>query len=565
MMLTLRGKGVSGGVAIGRARLLHREKMKIKQYAVSDIEAEWRRYEAALTKTVSELERLYEWSREEIGHENAQIFSVHAMMAQDEDFNDAVRTIIVGQGNNAEYAVSMAAQQFSSAFAEMDDAYMRERATDVGDIAQRILQNLTAGRQGEATDKSDTPTGEGDIICAENLTPSETVQLDRHSVSAFVTAQGSANSHTAILSRTMDLPAVVGVGDGLGAIEDGVIIAVDADNGEVYVDPDAPTLRALRLRIEQNAHARTILQKYRGRESRTLDGHRIEICANIGGIEDMEEVIRNDADGVGLFRSEFLYLGRTDFPSEEEQFEAYRRVLERIPGKRVVVRTLDIGADKKATYFGLAPEENPALGMRAIRISLTRPDVFLTQARALLRASCYGTLAVMFPFVTSTEEVRRLMSLWERAKADLRERGEAYADRVEIGIMIETPAAAIISDRLAPLVDFFSIGSNDLTQYTLALDRQNAALDEFCDSHHEAVLRLIRHTVQSARRAGIWVGICGELGADLALTEEFLRMGIDELSVTPTSVLPLRERVCTLRVERQESMVDDYTKTGGEL
>lgn len=564
-MLTLRGKGVSGGVAIGRARLLHREKMKIKQYVVSDIEAEWRRYEAALTKTVSELERLYEWSREEIGHENAQIFSVHAMMAQDEDFNDAVRTSIVGQGNNAEYAVSMAAQQFSSAFAEMDDAYMRERATDVGDIAQRILQNLTAGRQGEATDKSDTPTGEGDIICAEDLTPSETVQLDRRNVSAFVTAQGSANSHTAILSRTMDLPAVVGVGDGLGAIKDGVIVAVDADNGEVYVDPDAPTLRALRLRIEQNAHARTILQKYRGRESRTLDGHRIEICANIGGIEDMEEVIRNDADGVGLFRSEFLYLGRTDFPSEEEQFEAYRRVLERIPGKRVVVRTLDIGADKKAPYFGLAPEENPALGMRAIRISLTRPDVFLTQARALLRASCYGTLAVMFPFVTSTEEVRRLMSLWERAKADLRERGEAYADRVEIGIMIETPAAAIISDRLAPLVDFFSIGSNDLTQYTLALDRQNAALDEFCDSHHEAVLRLIRHTVQSARRAGIWVGICGELGADLALTEEFLRMGIDELSVTPTSVLPLRERVCTSRVERQESMVDDYTKTGGEL
>jgi len=564
-MLTLRGKGVSGGVAIGRARLLHKKKIKITQDAVSDTEAEWRRYETALTKTVSELERLYEWSREEIGHENAQIFSVHAMMAQDEDFNEAVREGIVSQNNNAEYAVSMAAQQFSSAFAEMDDAYMRERAADVGDIAQRILQNLTAERQGEQAAKSDTPTGEGDIICADDLTPSETVQLDRRGVSAFVTAQGSANSHTAILARTMDLPAVVGIGEGLGAIEDGVIVAVDADNGEVYVDPDAPTLRALRLRIEQNAHARTLLQKYRGRESRTLDGHRIEICANIGGIEDMDEVIRNDADGIGLFRSEFLYLGRDDFPSEEEQFEAYRHVLERMPGKRVVVRTLDIGADKQASYFGLAAEENPALGLRAIRVSLTRPDVFLTQARALLRASCYGTLAVMFPFVTSTEEVRRLMSLWERAKNDLCKRGESYADRVEIGIMIETPAAAVISDRLAPLVDFFSIGSNDLTQYTLALDRQNAALDEFCDSHHESVLRLIRHTVQSARRAGIWVGICGELGADLTLTEEFLRMGIDELSVTPAAVLPLRERVCTTRVERQGSRTDDYTKTGGEL
>ena len=564
-MLTLRGKGVSGGVAIGRARLLHKKKIKITQDAVNDTEAEWRRYETALTKTVSELERLYEWSREEIGHENAQIFSVHAMMAQDEDFNEAVREGIVSQRNNAEYAVSMAAQQFSSAFAEMDDAYMRERAADVGDIAQRILQNLTAERQGEQAAKSDTPTGEGDIICADDLTPSETVQLDRRGVSAFVTAQGSANSHTAILARTMDLPAVVGIGEGLGAIEDGAIVAVDADNGEVYVDPDAPTLRALRLRIEQNAHARTLLQKYRGRESRTLDGHRIEICANIGGIEDMDEVIRNDADGIGLFRSEFLYLGREDFPSEEEQFEAYRRVLERMPGKRVVVRTLDIGADKQASYFGLAAEENPALGLRAIRVSLTRPDVFLTQARALLRASCYGTLAVMFPFVTSTEEVRRLMSLWERAKNDLRKRGEPYADRVEIGIMIETPAAAVISDRLAPLVDFFSIGSNDLTQYTLALDRQNAALDEFCDSHHESVLRLIRHTVQNARRAGIWVGICGELGADLTLTEEFLRMGIDELSVTPAAILPLRERVCTMRVERQERRTDDYTKTGGEL
>jgi phosphotransferase system enzyme I (PtsI) len=363
----------------------------------------------------------------------------------------------------------------------------------------------------------------------------------------------------------MGIPAVVGIGEGLSYIAEGMLIAVDADRGRVVIEPDAATLREFQLRLEQHHHTRSQLQKYRERESRTLDGHRVEICANVGGPQDVQDALESGCDGIGLFRSEFLYLGRRDAPDEDEQFEAYRDVLRRMGDRRVVVRTLDIGADKQASYFGLAAEENPALGLRAIRVSLTRPDVFLTQARALLRASCYGTLAVMFPFVTSTEEVRRLMSLWERAKTDLRERGESYADRVEIGMMIETPAAAIISDRLAPLVDFFSIGSNDLTQYTLALDRQNAALDEFYDSHHEAVLRLIRHTVQNARRAGIWVGICGELGADLALTEEFLRMGIDELSVTPAAVLPLRERVCTMRVERQDGRADDYTKTGGEL
>ena len=550
-MLTLRGKGVSGGVAIGRARVVRREKIKVARGVVTDIEAEWRRYEAALQATVDELERLYEWSREEIGQTSAQIFSVHAMMAQDEDFNDAVRAEI-GNKSNAEYAVSQAAKHFAATFSDMDDAYMRERASDVGDIADRILRHLLLrnGQGGVLSESEESRAG--DIICAEDLTPSETVQLDRSEVSAFVTALGSANSHTAILSRTMNLPAVVSIGAGLNHIEDGVLLAVDADNGRVYVDPDAPTLRELRLRIEQNAHTRELLQKYRGRESRTLDGHRIEICANIGGVEDMKDVLRNDADGIGLFRSEFLYLGRQDFPSEEEQFEAYRRVLQSMPGKRVVVRTLDIGADKQAAYFGLAAEENPALGLRAIRISLTRPDVFLTQARALLRASHYGRLAVMFPFITSMGEVMRLRALWSKAEDELREQGIPYSDSVEIGIMIETPAAAVISDRLAPLVDFFSIGSNDLTQYTLALDRQNAALDEFYNSHHEAVLRLIRHTVAAARRAGIWVGICGELGADVSLTEEFIRMGIDELSVTPAAVLPLRERVCTLRLDRTD-------------
>ncbi|MBR5798115.1 MAG: phosphoenolpyruvate--protein phosphotransferase [Clostridia bacterium] len=555
-MLTLQGKGVSGGVAIGRVRLLHKQEITVTQDEIADTEAEWRRYETARDRTVSELEKLYEWSCEEIGQENARIFSVHAMIAQDEDFNQAVREGIVGRHNNAEYAVTQAARQFAAVFADMEDAYMRERASDVEDIARRMLGHLAAKSGQTEAEKPPARAGEGDIICAVDLTPGETVQLDRRRVSAFVTAQGSANSHTAILSRTMDLPAVVGIGKGFEAIYDGAVVAVDADNGRVYVDPDAATLHTLRLRIEQNAHARTLLQQYRGRESRTPDGQRIEICANIGGVEDMDDVIRNDADGVGLFRSEFLYLGREDFPTEEEQFEAYRYVLERMPGKRVVVRTLDIGADKQAAYFGLAPEENSALGLRAVRISLTYPEVFLTQARALLRASYYGRLAVMFPLVTSTEEVKRLKALWERAAADLRERGVPCAEQIEIGIMIETPAAAIISDRLAPLVDFFSIGSNDLIQYTLAMDRQNAALEEFCDTHHEAVLRLIRHTVQNARRAGIWVGVCGELGADLDLTEEFLRMGIDELSVAPAAVLPLRRRVCTARTEGRDKQED---------
>lgn len=560
-MLTLHGKGVSGGVAIGRARLLRRQEIKIDQKQVDDPSKEWERYERALDLTVEELERLSEWSQEELGQANAQIFGVHAMIARDEDFNETVRTMILFRHSNAEYAVSEAAKAHARVFSQMDDAYMRERACDVKDIADRILRHLTA-KDGDRDVWQAQGQTLGDIICAEDLSPSETVQLNRRTVSAFVTAYGSSNSHTAILSRTMNLPAVVSVGEAFGRIKDGMLIAVDADRGVVYVEPDAPTLRGLRLRIEQNAHTRELLSKYRGRESRTLDGHRVEICANIGGLEDIPDVQQNDADGIGLFRSEFLYMGRDDLPTEDEQFVVYRRVLQAMPSKRVVVRTLDIGADKQAACFDLAPEENPALGLRAIRISLTRPDVFLTQAKALLRASHYGQLAVMFPLVTSEQEILRLRALWERAQDELRAAGIPFSERVEIGVMIETPAAAIISDRLAPLVDFFSIGTNDLTQYTLALDRQNAALEEFCDTHHEAIMRLIRHTVSSARRADIWVGVCGELGADLSLTEEFIRMGIDELSVTPPAILPLRERVCTMRVEENTNRTEKERKFG---
>ncbi len=550
-MLIIHGKGVSGGVAIGRARLLQRERMRVEERTVDDPEAEWGRYEAALARAVSELEQLSAWSMGELGDAGAQLFEVHAMIARDEDFNDAVRSVILTHRKNAEYAVSEAAGQTAAVFLQMDDAYMRERAADVSDVAERILRHLS-GRGGEergAASRGEAADGEtGDIICARDLSPSETVQLDRARVRAFVTGGGSTNSHTAILSRTMGLPAIVRVGEMLSHVADGMLVALDADEGCVYLDPDEPTLERLRCRIEEATRARALLDRYRDRESRTLDGRRVEVCANIGSVEDVHQACAVGAEGIGLFRSEFLYMGRDDLPDEEEQLAAYRQVLERMPERRVVVRTLDIGADKQAAGLSLPAEDNPALGLRAIRISLSRPELFLTQARALLRASRYGRLAVMFPLIVSESEVVELRALWEKAAGELRERGIPFASGVEIGIMIETPAAAVISDRLARLVDFFSIGTNDLTQYTLALDRQNAALERFCDTRHEAILRLIRYTVDSAHRAGIWVGVCGELAADPMMTEALLRMGVDELSVAPTAVLSVRERVCRARL-----------------
>ena len=542
-MLILQGKGVSGGVAIGRVRLVRPAAVDVARTAVDDIAAEWARYEAARGQTIEELERLYEWSQDRVGRKDAQIFSVHAMIAEDADFNEAVWQEIHNH-SNAEYAVLQAAEAFSASFAAMDDPYMKERAGDVKDVASRILRHLKP----EEENNEASPAIQGSILCAEDLTPSETVQLDRREVLAFVTAKGSGNSHTAILSRTMGIPAVVGIGDELSGICEGALIAVDADRGHVVIDPDEATLSELKARAEQDNHTRALLRKYRKRESRTLDGHRVEICANIGGLDDVQEALDSGCDGIGLFRSEFLYLGREDAPDEEEQFEVYRHILQKMGDRRVVVRTLDIGADKQISYLGLPAEENPALGLRAVRISLTTPELFLTQARALLRASPYGHLAVMFPFITSEHELVRLLSLWQQAQEELKERALPFSDHVEMGIMIETPAAALISEKLAHMVDFFSIGSNDLTQYTLALDRQNAALEPFFDSHHEAVWRLIRHTVESAHRAGIWVGICGELGSDTTLTEEFIRMGIHEFSVAPPMILPLRKHVCTVRV-----------------
>ena len=559
-MLILHGKGVSAGVAIGRARLFRRQSVGVSRVQVDDADQEWQRYEAARERAVRELEALSERTGEQLGETDAQIFSIHAMIAEDEDLNEMVREHILSRHDNAEYAVSEAARLHAAVFSQMDDEYMRERADDVKDVAERIVRHLT----GMETEQVMTTDGAVvDIVCAEDLTPSETVQLDRKAVSAFVTARGSSNSHTAILSRTMGLPAVVSIGEAFGQIRDGVLLAVDADEGRVYVEPDEQTLRQLRRRMEQSDRTRERLGAYRGRKSRTLDGRRVDICANVGSLEDVQAALDNDADGIGLFRSEFLYMGRDTLPSEDEQFASYRRVLQSMPDKRVVVRTLDIGADKQAACLRLSPEENPALGLRAVRISLTRPELFLTQARALLRASVEGRLAVMFPLITSVEEVRRLLALWAQAQNELRREGVPFSEGVEIGIMIETPAAAVISDRLAPLVDFFSIGTNDLTQYTLALDRQNAALDEFSDTHHEAVLRLIQTAVENAKRAGIWVGICGELGADLSLSERWLRMGVDEISVTPPAVLPLRERVCSMRVEDGAVTKKQERETGG--
>ena len=553
VMRIIYGKGVSGGVAIGRARIAKKEHVCVEARTVGDPATEWRRYEAALLRTVAELEQLAAWSMAELGEGGAQLFEVHAMMARDEDFNEAVRSVILEHRKNAEYAVDAAAGQIAASFAAMDDAYMRERATDVRDIAARILRHLTGrGETAPSVGGGETPGEEGDIICARDLTPSETVQLDRARVRAFVTGGGSTNSHTAILSRTMGLPAVVQVGEVLEHIGEGMLLAVDADEGQIYLEPDAATLERLRARMEDGTRTKEALGVYRDRESRTADGRLVEVCANIGSVEDVCEARAVGAEGIGLFRSEFLYMGRDDLPDEEEQFEAYRQVLTDMAGRRVVVRTLDIGADKQAAGLSLPPEDNPALGLRAIRISLSHPELFLTQARALLRASCYGRLAVMFPLIVSEREVVELRVLWERAANELRERGIPFADGVEIGMMVETPAAAVISDRLATLVDFFSIGTNDLTQYTLALDRQNAALEGFCDTHHEAVLRLIKLAADNAHKNGAWIGICGELAGDLALTETFLRMGIDELSVSAPYVLPLRDRVRKIDLREPE-------------
>lgn len=537
-MTTLKGKGVYGAIALGRISVFTRREASVKRTHIEDIEAEKARLEKAKEKATEQLRTIYEKALKEVGEANAQIFEIHQMMIEDEDYNESIESIIETQSVNAEYAVAVTADNFSEMFASMDDAYMQARSADVKDISNRIISCLSDG--GGSDDVSDEKV----IICADDLAPSETVQLDKDKVLAFVTAFGSSNSHTAILARNMNIPAVIGVGtELLNTVKSGVFAAVDGYTGEIFIDPDEETVARLEKKRKEDEEKKHLLQELKGKENVTLDGRKINIYANIGSVDNIGAVLANDAGGIGLFRSEFLYLESSDYPTEEQQFAAYKRVLESMAGKKVIIRTLDIGADKQVDYFGLEKEENPALGYRAIRICLTRPEIFRTQLRALYRASAYGNLGIMFPMITSVSEVEKILAMCGEVKEQLKSEGVEVSDNVELGIMIETPAAAIISDKLAPMVDFFSVGTNDLTQYTLACDRQNANIEQFIDTHHEAILRLIEMSAENAHKHGAWIGICGELAADTSLTETFLRMGIDELSVSPTFVLKVRDAV----------------------
>ena len=537
------GKGVYGAIAIGKISVLKKNDAAVTRVHVEDAAAEKARVKKAKQAAAEQLQAIHDKALKEVGEANAQIFEIHIMMLEDEDYNESIANIIDTQQVNAEYAVAVTSDNFAEMFAAMDDAYMQARSADVRDISNRIIANLTG------TADSSAESCDSMIVCADDLAPSETVALDKDKVLAFVTAHGSSNSHTAILARNMNIPAVIGMGDEfLTEISSGTPAIVDGYTGTVIVDPDEATVAEYTAKRTSDEEKKRLLQELKGKENVTVDGRKINIYANISGIDNIERdfigaVLLNDAGGIGLFRSEFLYLENSDFPTEEQQFHAYKRVLESMAGKKVIIRTLDIGADKQVGYFGLKKEENPALGYRAIRICLTRPEIFKTQLRALYRASVYGNLGIMFPMITSVKEVERIKEICEEVKAELRSDGIEYSDKIELGIMIETPAAALISDRLAPMVDFFSVGTNDLTQYTLACDRQNPDIEEFIDTHHEAILRLIEMSAENAHKNGAWIGICGELAADTTLTERFLRMGIDELSVSPSFVLKVRDAV----------------------
>ncbi len=537
-MTIFKGKGVYGAVAIGKISVFKRRDTTVKRIHVSDTAAEKKRLEAAKEAATAQLQEIYDKALKEVGEQNAQIFEIHMMMIEDDDYNESIESIIDTQSVNAEYAVSVTADNFSEMFASMDDAYMQARSADVKDISNRIIACLSD--DGSQENSSDEKV----IICADDLAPSETVLLDKNKVLAFVTSHGSSNSHTAILARNMNIPAVIGAGDDfLSAVSDGMFAAVDGYTGEVFLSPDTEALEKLETKQKEDEEKKRLLQELKGKENVTLDGTRINIFANIGGVDHIGAVLANDAGGIGLFRSEFLYLESSDYPTEEQQFAAYKKVLESMAGKKVIIRTLDIGADKKVDYFDLAKEDNPALGFRAIRICLTRPEIFRTQLRALYRASAFGKLGIMFPMITSVLEVEQIKKICAEVREELRADGVDFDENAELGIMIETPAAAVISDKLAPLVDFFSVGTNDLTQYTLACDRQNSAVEQFVDTHHEAILRLIEMSAKNAHANGAWIGICGELAADTSLTETFLRMGIDELSVSPSFVLKVRDAV----------------------
>lgn len=543
-MEVYQGKSVFGGIAIGRISVHKKDEQQVKRVKIENPELEIERYRQAKQTAMEQLQGLYQKALKEVGEANAAIFEIHQMMLEDDDYNESVENIIRMQQVNAEYAVASTGDNFSQMFASMDDDYMKARSADVKDISERVLRVLSGKTQGSVAGEEPV------IIVADDLAPSETVQLNKDLVLSFVTVHGSVNSHTAILARTMSIPALIGTNIPLTEEIDGRMGIVDGRGGCIYVDPDEETLARMEKLRKEEQEKKELLQTLKGRENITIDGKKIMLYANIGNSKDLAAVLQNDAGGIGLFRSEFLYLERETFPTEEEQFQIYRTVAETMAGKPVIIRTLDIGADKKCDYFEMEPEENPAMGCRAIRICLTRPEIFRTQLRALFRASAFGNIAIMYPMIISVEEVRKIKEIVAEVRRELTEQGVAFGEPKQ-GIMIETPAAVMMSEELAKEVDFFSIGTNDLTQYTLAIDRQNPKLDAFYDPHHPAVLRMIRMVVENAHKAGIWAGICGELGADTTLTRQFLAMGVDELSMSPGSILPVRKIILETDVDKE--------------
>ena len=548
-MQSYQGKSVYKGIAMGPVVVLKKNDYQVKRTRIEDPEAEIKRVDEALEKSKEQLQKLYDKAVQEVGEASAAIFEVHQMMLEDDDYLEAIQNTIRTEQINAEYAVAATGDNFAEMFASMDDDYMKARSADIKDISERLVRNLSG------QDDADLSSIEPSIIVADDLSPSETVQMDKDKILAFVTVHGSTNSHTAILARMMNIPALIGVDMNLEELHTGMEAVVDGFQGVVIFEPDETVKAQTTEKMAEEAEKLRLLQELKGKENVTLDGHKINIYANIGSVGDIGYVMENDAGGIGLFRSEFLYLGRNDFPTEEEQFQAYKQAVQMMAGKKVIIRTLDIGADKQVDYFNLGNEDNPAMGYRAIRICLKQPEIFKTQLRALLRAAVYGNLSIMYPMITSTEEVKKIYEIVAEVEEELKAQEIQYKIP-EQGIMIETPAAAIISDRLAEMVDFFSIGTNDLTQYTLAIDRQNEKLDEFYNPHHEALLRMIQMVVDNAHKCGKWAGICGELGADTTLTEEFVRMGLDELSVSPACVLPLRKKIRETSVkERQEEIL----------
>ena len=541
-MQCFQGKSVYKGIAMGPVVVLKKNDYQVKRTRIEDAETEAARVDVALKASQEQLQKLYDKAVKEVGEASAAIFEVHQMMLEDEDYLEAIQNMIRTEQVNAEYAVAVTGDNFAEMFASMDDDYMKARSADIKDISERLVRNLSG--QGDVDLSSIEPS----VIVADDLSPSETVQMDKDKILAFVTVHGSTNSHTAILARMMNIPALIGVKMDLEELQTGMTAVVDGFGGKVTFEPDEELKAQTEARMQEEEEKLKLLQELKGKENITLDGRKINIYANIGSVGDIGYVMENDAGGIGLFRSEFLYLGRNDFPTEEEQFQAYKQAVQMMAGKKVIIRTLDIGADKQVDYFNLGNEDNPAMGYRAIRICLKQPKIFKTQLRALLRAAVYGNLSIMYPMITSTEEVKRIYEIVAEVEGELKAQEIQYKIP-EQGIMIETPAAAIISDRLAEMVDFFSIGTNDLTQYTLAIDRQNEKLDEFYNPHHEALLRMIQMVVDNAHKCGKWAGICGELGADTTLTEEFVRMGLDELSVAPSMVLKLRKIVREMKVE----------------